>query len=101
MHRQVLLLATAQALFQTASTLVVTIGALAGGQVAPAPQLASAPIASMFLGTVIATVPASMWMGRSGRRRGFVVGALLGVFGGSPPPECSSTRCSRSPSARC
>jgi MFS family permease len=82
MHRQVLLLATAQALFQTASTIVVTIGALAGGRVAPAPQLASAPIASMFLGTVIATVPASMWMVRSGRRRGFVAGALLGVFGG-------------------
>jgi MFS family permease len=82
MHRQVLLLATEQALFQTASTLVVTIGALAGRQVAPAPQLASAPIASMFLGTVIATVPASMWMGRSGRRRGFVTGALLGMVGG-------------------
>jgi hypothetical protein len=48
MHRQVLLLATAQALFQTASTMVMTVGALAGSQIAPAPQLATAPIASMF-----------------------------------------------------
>jgi MFS family permease len=82
MHRQVLLLATAQALFQTASTLVATVGALAGIQIAPDPQLATAPIASMFLGTVITTVPVSMWMARAGRRAGFVMGAVLGVLGG-------------------
>ncbi len=81
-HGQILLLATAQALFQTASTLVMTVGALAGSQIAPAPSLATAPIASMFLGTVIATVPASLWMGRSGRRPGFIAGALLGALGG-------------------
>jgi hypothetical protein len=33
MHRQVL--ASAQALFQTASVLVMTVGGLAGGQIAP------------------------------------------------------------------
>ena len=31
MHRQVLLLASAQALFQTVSVLVMTVGGLAGG----------------------------------------------------------------------
>jgi MFS family permease len=82
MHAQVLLLAIAQALFQTASTLVVTIGALAGSQVAGDPQLATAPIAAMFLGTVITIVPVSHWMARAGRRTGFVAGALLGVLGG-------------------
>src|SRR5687768_14750691 len=81
-HRQILRLASAHALYQTASTLVITIGALAGGQIAPVPELVTAPIASMFLGTVIATVPASLWMARSGRRIGFVAGALLGVLGG-------------------
>jgi MFS family permease len=80
-HRQVLLLAIAQALFQTASTLVMTIGALAGGQIA-APRLATVPVAAMFFGTVIMIVPASMWMARSGRRKGFVVGAVLGTLGG-------------------
>jgi MFS family permease len=82
MRRQVLLLATAQALFQTASALVMTVGALAGRQIAPAPQLATAPIAAMFLGTLVTTVPGSKWMARSGRRRGFVAGALLGALGG-------------------
>ena len=82
MHRQVFLLASAQALFQTVTVLVVTVGALAGGQVASRPGLATMPIATMFLGTAAATFPASMWMARVGRRTGFVAGALLGVAGG-------------------
>lgn len=82
MHGQVLLLASAQALFQTASVLVMTVGGLAGGQIAPSPDLATMPIAAMFLGTAAATFPASMWMARRGRRAGFVLGALLGAVGG-------------------
>lgn len=82
MHRQVLLLATAQALFQTASVMVMTVGGLAGAAVAPTPQLATLPIAAMFLGTAIATVPAASWMVRVGRRLGFLIGAMLGVTAG-------------------
>ncbi len=82
MHRQVLLLASAQALFQTASVLVTTIGSLAGAALAPSPEWATLPVAAMFLGTATGTVPASMWMARVGRRTGFVFGAFLGVAGG-------------------
>jgi MFS family permease len=82
MHRQVLVLAGAQALFVTASALVMTVGGLAGAQIAPTPQLATAPIAASFLGTALVTIPASMWMARVGRRTGFIAGALLGIAGG-------------------
>lgn len=82
MHRQVLLLATAQALFQTASVMVMAVGGLAGALVTSDPRLATAPIAAMFLGTAVSTVPASMWMARVGRRPGFVFGATLGVLAG-------------------
>lgn len=81
-HRQVLLLATAQALFQTASVMVMTVGALAGALIAPSPELATLPVAAMFLGTALATIPASTWMARVGRRTGFVAGAGLGVLAG-------------------
>ncbi len=80
--KQVLLLASAQALFQTASVLVMTVAALAGALVASRQELATAPIAAMFLGTALLTVPASLWMARVGRRRGFLAGAALGVLGG-------------------
>lgn len=84
MHRQVLLLATAQALFQTASVMVMVmaVGGLAGALVTGDPRLATAPIAAVFLGTAVSTVPASMWMARVGRRPGFVFGATLGVLAG-------------------
>lgn len=82
MHRQVLLLAVAQALFQTASVMVMTVGGLAGSQLTSRPELSTLPIAAMFLGTAATTFPASMWMTNVGRRTGFVVGALLGVTGG-------------------
>ena len=82
MHAQVLVLASAQALFQTASVMVMTVGGLAGGVIASRPELATMPIAAMFLGTAVATFPASMWMARVGRRAGFVGGALLGACGG-------------------
>jgi predicted MFS family arabinose efflux permease len=78
---QVVLLAAAYALAQTASVLVMTVGGLAGGTVGSA-ALATAPIAAMFLGNAAATFPASAWMARAGRRTGFVAGALLGVAGG-------------------
>lgn len=82
MHRQVLLLAVAQALFQTASVMVMTIGGLAGAMVAADPKLATLPIAAMFLGTAVCTVPAATWMARVGRRIGFLLGAALGVGAG-------------------
>jgi MFS family permease len=81
MHRQVLLLAATQALFQSASAMVVTVGALAGGQIA-APALATVPIASMIFGTASMIIPASLWMARKGRRNGFLLGSVLGVVGG-------------------
>jgi MFS family permease len=81
-HVQVLILALAQALFQTTSVLVLTIGALAAGQVTDQPGLLTAPIAAMLLGTAVTTFPASAVMARVGRRAGFLLGAGLGILGG-------------------
>ncbi|XWO59893.1 MFS transporter (plasmid) [Pseudomonas luteola] len=81
MNRQVALLASAQALIQTVSVMVMTIGGLVGSQLAPSPSLATAPIAGMFLGTAITMFPASIWMSRVGREKGFRTGAGVGLLG--------------------
>lgn len=60
----------------------MTIGGLAGSQIATRPELGTAPIAAMFLGTALNTFPAAWVMSRFGRRPGFVLGALLGAVGG-------------------
>lgn len=82
-RRVVLSLAAAQALFQTCPVLVVTVGGLAGLSLAPSPALATLPVACMPVGALIATLPASLLMGRIGRRPGFVLGSLIGALGGA------------------
>jgi predicted MFS family arabinose efflux permease len=81
-HRQVLRLAGAQALFQTTTVMVATVGGLAGARIASSPAWATFPIAAMMLGTASLTIPASLWMARVGRRTGFLTGAFLGVLAG-------------------
>ena len=79
---QILILAASQAIFQTGSVLVATVGSLAGARIASSASLATLPIATMLLGTALLTFPASAWMDRAGRKAGFVTGALLGVAAG-------------------
>jgi MFS family permease len=81
MHRQVLLLASVQALSQIASVMVMTIGGLAGAQLADSARWATLPIATMLLGTATMMFPASLFMARVGRRGGFLCGTLFGVAG--------------------
>src|SRR6266508_1626567 len=81
LSRNVLVLASCQALFQTGLVLIVTVGGLAGYLLATDKALATLPIAAMMLGTALVTVPASLLMGRIGRRNGFALGTLLGAAG--------------------
>lgn len=80
MFRQVWILAGSQAIFQTVSILVMTIGGLAGEMLAPSPALATLPISAIMLGTVLTMFPASIWMNRAGRKKGFCTGTGAGVI---------------------
>jgi len=81
-RRNVRLLAVCQALAMTANSLVLSTSALVGVALASRPGLATLPIALQFLATMLATIPASLLMGRIGRRGGFLVGAALGIVAG-------------------
>jgi MFS family permease len=80
-QRVVIALAASQALFQTCAVLLLTVGGLAGLLLAPTKAMATLPIAMVALGTAVATVPASLVMGRFGRKPGFILGALFGASG--------------------
>ena len=68
---------------QTSLSLTVTVAALAGRDLAgPYADLATLPLACMFVGMLATTVPASMIMARWGRRAGFALGAVTGVVSG-------------------
>lgn len=78
----VALLAAAQAFTLSAGVLAMTLAAIVGSGLAADKALATLPIALTVVGTALATVPASFFMRRFGRRAGFVLGAGIGVAGG-------------------
>jgi MFS family permease len=81
--RNVAVLATCQALFFVANTIVISTTALVGLQLAPTPALSSLALGLQFVGTMAGTLPASFLMQRFGRRAGFLLGGLFGVVAGA------------------
>lgn len=80
-RRNVFLLACCQALLLTNAVTLIAIGALAGYELAPSKALATLPPFSYVIGAAIATIPASFWMKRVGRRAGFLTGGAIGLAG--------------------
>lgn len=81
MNRNVLLLALCQALLTTGNVLLVSVTALIGRTLSPAPELTTLPVAMQFVGLMMATIPASLIMKRIGRKNGFYLGNSIGIGG--------------------
>lgn len=79
--KNVALLAICQALSMTSITMLFTVAALIGSQLASDRSLATLPIALLQVAVMFTTIPASLLMQRRGRRFGFVVGTLVGIAG--------------------
>ncbi|MFT5721618.1 MAG: putative MFS family arabinose efflux permease [Motiliproteus sp.] len=80
-NRDVALLATCQALLVTGNVLLVSVTSLIGNRLTTEPILATLPVAMQFGGMMLATLPVSLLMKRIGRRRGFILGNLIGIVG--------------------
>lgn len=65
----------------SSTTLMVTVSALVGFALAQDKSLATLPLSLQFLGLMLTSIPASLIMGRWGRRAGFMLGSLLGLCG--------------------
>ena len=63
-------------------SLLMTISAIVGTKIAPSPELAGLPLALQFLLMMVFSIPASLGMGRYGRRLGFSLGGTSGFLGG-------------------
>lgn len=77
---QVVLLAATQALVMSGASLIMTVTALTGTLLADDPAMATMPLAFQFVGMMVATIPASLYMGKVGRKIGFMTGLGFGVF---------------------
>ncbi|RTZ17288.1 MFS transporter [Vibrio aquaticus] len=83
MNRNVWLLSLCQALLMTGNILLISVIALVGKAIAPSLSLITLPVALQFLGLMSATIPASLIMGKLGRKKGFSIGNLIGISGAS------------------
>lgn len=83
MRRNVLILASCQALAMSGTSMLITISALVGVILAPDKTLVTLPLAVQFIATTASTIPASLFMARVGRRTGFTIGQILGMAGGA------------------
>ena len=82
-RRNVAVLAVAQALFMTTQSMGIATTPLAGYSLLGADKsLATLPIFLTHAGIMATTIPASLLMGRIGRRAGFSIGAALAIVFG-------------------
>jgi MFS family permease len=79
--RNVGILGVAMALGLCGVPMLLLMGGIVGGRLAPAPAWATLPITVMVVGTALATLPAALLMRRIGRKRGFLVGTTLALAG--------------------
>ena len=81
-HRAVFVLALAQATAMICNSIMIVTSGLTGQMLAEHKGWATVPLAFQFIATMLTTFPASFLMKRVGRKRGFMVGALIGIVGG-------------------
>jgi MFS family permease len=81
MRRNLLLLATCQALGQAANTMMFAATALSVATFLNIREYATLPVTMQHLGIMVAVFPAAALMQRMGRRLGFQVGSLFGMLG--------------------
>src|SRR6478609_4293120 len=80
-RRDIFLLACCQALLLVNSSGLIAMNGLIGYSLAQTKALATFGVTTYVLGSALATMPMSLWMGRAGRRAGFMAGALINVGG--------------------
>lgn len=81
-RRNVLVLATAQALAGSTSTIFVATGGIVGAMLAPDKSLATVPITVMVLGMWLGTLPVGALAKTYGRRVALEAGSAAGILGG-------------------
>ena len=80
-RRNVGLLAACQAMLMTNNATLIAVNGLAGLALASNPSLATLPVTCWVLGGALATMSASQYMKKVGRKAGLIHGASIGIVG--------------------
>jgi MFS family permease len=80
-YRNVFLLACCQALLMTNGSGLISMNGLVGYGLVSTKTLATLGATTYVAGSALAALPLALWMAKVGRRRGFMVGALINIGG--------------------
>ncbi|MBL7004617.1 MAG: MFS transporter [Gammaproteobacteria bacterium] len=80
-NKTIFQLALAQALMMSVNTLLLTSSAIIGLEIADNKSLATLPLAIQFFSTMLITFPASIFMQKYGRKKGFYLATFFGFIG--------------------
>src|SRR5512132_3670816 len=80
-YRNIALLAACQALLLTNAAGLTSMFAVIGYSLVEAKSIATLGATTYVLGSALAAMPAALWIGRVGRRRGFMTGSAIGAAG--------------------
>ena len=79
--RNISILALCQALFMSGTSLMVTTTALVGFALSDDKIYASLPFTLQLVATMLTSIPAGMLMAKIGRKKSFLIGTVLAMFG--------------------
>ncbi len=71
----------AQTLGMVTAPIVIFVGGFLGVALAPTASMATLPIASLVVGSAVASMPAALIMQKIGRRSGFIYATMLALLG--------------------
>ncbi|TMH15729.1 MAG: MFS transporter [Betaproteobacteria bacterium] len=80
-YRDIFLLACCQALLLVNNASLIAMNGLVGYALAGDKAFATAGVTTFVLGSALSAMPAALWMAKVGRRRGFMTGSIVAVFG--------------------
>ena len=80
-YRDITLLACCQALLLINNAGLIAMNGLIGYALVADKTYATLGVTTFVMGSAVATMPASLWMAKIGRSRGFMAGSLIGIVG--------------------
>jgi len=83
MPLSVYLLSLCNAYLFVGASMLITVSALIGFELAPDKRLTTLPLALQFFAVMCSSLPASLIMGKLGRKIGFLIAGVVGVVGAS------------------
>ena len=78
--RNFLLILITHIILGSAMPMLILLGALAGAALSPVAYAATLPPSVQMLAAVLAAAPMSLYIGRAGRRKGFLLVAVLLIW---------------------